>query len=972
MEINLHKSMGVILLTFATLFINSCVDPAYDMSKGLNKEISVGGDSLALPIGSTDSILLEDFLSADDMDFLKTLEDGGYGFTISDSLSIDDILKDLDTDKLKLPDTLLTQNSTINFENVDINDVIDKIAPAVDLDTIIEINFKDYAPDENKLIIQNIERNTGKDDFLAGVPPFSGFTSEINPESDFALQDPIDIGNLTTTIDYQIEVPEGVTNINQVDLEAGGVLEIELALGGVNEAMSSGVFTPNITINPTDLFKFNLLLSPPLSGGNIIFGNTDQLENSNYYKKSKSYFIDAFHNLPLASNGMIDISEIVNVTGSITAMGRILENKGLIAKNIDLIVNVRIKNLKIKNLNFHIPEIKTSISGKSAFDINNNDVPEEVDKINTVYIGKKAGSTLNTNLVIYIKPANLPDIQSPDFKIETLEITFPDNFTFSSMAGKTFSANNKTFDRVNGYAAEINLTEIDLSQVPIIDRTLNWSGDITYNGTITINGIMDSEDIDMSNNPVVNLKAQSDMSIESASFLLKYLKADFQDAINFDLEVNDIPSEIVSLDSILLKNNSQIEFEVAFSNLPELGNTQLNADLIIKFPELFQFTAGTVNQNNELILNETLVKSSDKYFLSKLVGLKGLKFDGSQVNGKININELVRYDVKFKVDNPSINTEDLKGIKVEVNVHIKEFEFKSVYGKFNVDFEDQMNIQNISLDDLPEFMKGNDVVLDILNPVLKLNTESNTGIPVDTELSLTKFRGGVAQTNDKISLNFSLPKANSPAETVKTAYWYAPSNSGMPASYEFVQKNIQNLFNPIPDSVKIDINPVINTSQQHLLDLTAKYRLKVKYDLNVPLKFGKDLSIVLKDTINDVNLDLGEMDLNSGAIEIDAKVINSIPLNLGLELLMLDENFNILAAPEAQTILAGAPNGEGVESNIKIRLADSLGELKNLNKIVLVFRATSNATVAGTPIKPENFIKAELKARVLGGIKVKL
>jgi hypothetical protein len=43
-----------------------------------------------------------------------------------------------------------------------------------------------------------------------------------------------------------------------------------------------------------------------------------------------------------------------------------------------------------------------------------------------------------------------------------------------------------------------------------------------------------------------------------------------------------------------------------------------------------------------------------------------------------------------------------------------------------------------------------------------------------------------------------------------------------------------------------------------------------------------------------------------------------------------------------------------------------------LKKIEMVFKASSNATVAGTPIKPSNFLKAELKARVLGGIKVKL
>lgn len=971
MKINKHLMTGILLLSSATLLINSCVDPMYDMAKGINTEISIGGDSLALPIGSTDSILLGDFLSSDDMDFLKTLEDGGYGFSISDSIVIDDLLKDLDVDKLKLKDTLLTQNTTINFENVDINTVIDKITPAVDLDTIIEINFKDYAPDENKLKIQDIEQHTGKDKFLAEVSPFNTFESNINPQFPFTISDPIDIGNLTTTINYLIEVPEGVTNIHQVDLTQGGKLEIELALGGVNEAMTTGTFTPNISINPTDLFKFGPLT--PLTDGNIVFGGSgDVLQDFNGYSKVKSLDIIAFQHLPLALNGKIAIEKIVNVTGSITAAGVVRENKISDAKNIDLIINVKIKDLKIKNLNFDIPEIKTTINGSTAFNINNNDVPEEIDKINTVFIGKKAGSPMNTNLVILIKPDNLPDIKSPNFKIENLNITFPSNFVFSSMSGNTYTASNVSFVPSEGYAAEINLTEIGLSHVPINDKTLSWSGDITYNGTISINGVMDSEDINSSNNPVVNLKAQSDMVIESASFMLKYLKADFQDGISFNMDINDIPSEIVSLDSIILKNNSQIEFEVAFSNLPELGDAQLNAEMKIKFPEIFQFTPGTVNQNNELILNEKLVKSSGKQMLSKLVGLRGMKFDGSQVNGKININEMVQYDVKFTVDNPSINTEDLKDIFVEVKVKMNGLEFKSVYGKFNVDLADQMNIPNLTLEDLPDFMKGDDVVLDINNPVLSLVTESNIGIPVDTELSLTKYRDNVAQTNDKISLNFSLPKANSSAETVKTAYWYAPSNAGMPSGYTYVQTNIQNLLKPIPDYVKIDITPVINMGYQHLIDLTSKYRLKVKYDLNVPLKFGKDLSIVLKDTINDVNLDLGEMELNSGAIEISAKIINSIPLNLGLDLVMLDKDFNILATTDTQTILAGSPQGKGVESNIKIKLVDDLGEIKNLNKVILTFRATSNSTVAGTPIRPDNFIKADLKVRILGGLKVKL
>ena len=91
-----------------------------------------------------------------------------------------------------------------------------------------------------------------------------------------------------------------------------------------------------------------------------------------------------------------------------------------------------------------------------------------------------------------------------------------------------------------------------------------------------------------------------------------------------------------------------------------------------------------------------------------------------------------------------------------------------------------------------------------------------------------------------------------------------------------------------------------------------------------------------------------------------------------MDLIMMDANNKILATSSEQKILAGASDGSGVESDIKIKLADNLEKLKDLNKVALVFKASSNETVAGTPIKPTNFIKASLKARVLGGINITL
>ncbi len=1167
MKISMQKALGITLLSTATLLINSCVDPMYDMAKGVNTEISIGGDSLALPIGSTDTIRLGDFLSSDDMDFLKTMEDGGYGMTISDSLSIEDILKDLDVDKLKFDDQIFSQATSVSFGDIDISDFkipainksenldmniptvqIGDIVPKVSLDKNISINFDQYKLSQDMLSVDSIIRRTGKDNLIASIIdhfPDNNPTPVTIPTTIIPVLDNNN-DTLSVNINYGIDVPDGITKIHQIDV-FNAQLVISIKLKNVDGAMSSSktTFTPKITIDPTDLFLFSPF-SPLLSNGEIKFdGETEPkhiLSISNGYEVKDSIPISALHNLPIAQNNIINILKAVKVKGEISASGEVLANKIAAAKAIGLDITVEIKKMTIDNMDFDIPNFTEQMKGSSPFNIENNNIPAQINTINTVYIGKDEANPLDTNLVINIKPANLPVMRDPNYKLENFSITFPSNFVFSNFAGRTYSVPNQNFNPDEGLTIKFDLTQIDLSQVPIIEdivdnkRKLNWSDSISYNGQISINGRMDSKRILESSNPGIRLKSESaiklnsasvitneiketiqstniefpfnidiadqvdslgvikvkdgckvridittpnlplalkgnnitlqfsnmyafkpnanlnssnayiingnippvieleldslrinkklnngilsfndvfsisggvmlesgnvsstaieamaneklsftasvsEMQIESTSIQLKTLEAEFKDSTILDMQINDIPTEIVALDSIVLKDGAGIDLSIAISNMPNLGENPLNANLKIKFPDLLQFTSGgLVNSNNELIIDEPFVDSNVNGEISKIIplkslGLKGLKFDGSDLNGKLIIDDQVNFDVSVSVVDPTINSEELNGedIKVNVNVTLKGLEFKSVYGRFNVDFGDQMNIPNLALDDLPDFMRGDDVVLDIENPVLALRTESNIGIPVNTLLSLTKFKNGTALTDDKIDIVFSLPKANSPSETVKKFNWYASSEAGMPAEYQFYDTHIEKLFNPIPDSVKIDLKPTIDAGYQHFIDLAANYKLKVKYDITIPFTFGKDLSIVLRDTINEIDLGLGEINLNSGGLEISAKIFNSIPLNLELELLMVDSNFNILAAPEAQTILAGAPNGTAVESNLKIRLADNLESLKSLNKVVMVFRATSDSSVAGTPIKPDNFIKAELKARVLGGIKVTL
>ena len=1142
MSIHMKTAFSMLLFSGVLLLIPACQDPLFDLKDGVNTEIKVGGDSLTVPLGSTDTIRLKDVLDGDELDFLEIMDDGGYGLKLSDSLYVTDLLKDLDKSQLKFDDYIFTENASISFGDISVGDFkipgfnkkdtlelnipkvdIGDIAPTVSMNKQFTVGFAGYAPKPDQLDIQDFAQNSIQENLLKPLIPVD---VAIHPDVPFTSTTPLEIkdenGNpLKVKVNYSIDVPEGITNIYQIDLESGASLDISLELVDADASIAFGEFTPDISIDPTNLFKFGPL--PLLVNGKMVFDSSNELNSGNSYKSTKTYTLTALHNLPSAINNVIGIEREITIEGTMTGKGTLRANKAPQAKEIDMVVNVKIRDLKIKNMDFDIPTVTTTLNGTSSFAINETGMPEQVNRINRVYFGKQAGSNLPTNMFIEFTTSNLPVMTSSSYTIDQMNITFPEGFVFSNMAGRTYAASNVAFNTATGYTIQLNLSELDLSGTPITNGTLNWSGDISYSGKMSVNGRMDSKNINTSADPIINLSTKtaiqltsatvltnpinesiepnnlslnlsidiaeqvarlttinmkrggmirvninrpalplnikannlsiqfsnlfefypvagltgntytingtipdyielelkalhinkdlvdgkltlnenitvsggvilesgvvnsneikdlsgkqlmlqaivSDLYIESTSIELKTLEASYKDSTTLKMDINDIPSQIVSLDSIMLKDGSSVAMEINITNLPNLGSQPLKAALKIQFPKLLVFAPGQVNANNEMIINENFVNGK----LAKTILLRGLKFDGSNLGGKLSIDEKVGFDVTVKVENPTINSEELNDdpISVGVKVTLKGLEFQKVYGKFNVDFDDELTIDNLKFD-LPDLLKGNDLMLDIANPVLRLTTESNTGIPVDAALNLIKYKGGQLLNDEKLTLNFRLPKSNTAAEVLKSNYWVAPSEDGKPADYTYVPLNLNSLLMPVPDSIKLDIKPTIDNNYQHMIDLLAVYNLKVKYDLNVPFKFGKDLSITIKDTVENVEVDFESMDLATGKLELLARVVNSIPLNLEMELLLTDENYTILATVGKQSIAAGAPDGSGVVSNVTITLADNLEQLKKLKNVIFTFKATSNATIAGTPLKPDNYIRAELKARI-GGVKITL
>ena len=1136
------KSAGYgLIISTMVLLMSSCIDQLYDINNGISMDMVLGGDSLAIPIGSTDSIMLGDYLDANTIDLLKTMEDGGYAITMKGSLEPE--IQPIDQSKLKIDDQVKSISTPIDFGDIN----LDKFKiPGIKVDKEVNMGLSTYSLGAFAIpsISVNSNSSVGMSGYALTAPAIDDMNVAVNqsnlltgitlPTDPNPGGDPVELPIIdpapvkieaNNNINYSVAVPEGVTNIGNIELKDGAVFEVTIELGGAKDVLSSGTLIPDFAIDPMDLFVFK---NPP-AGNKILFSNGDSLTKANGYKVTKTLPIST-----LNISGNPD-GKNLNITKNISAFGkmslknaRVLSSKLGLVGDMDMLVSIVVKGVVINSMEFDIPSLKTSIpSNPTSLNINNS-VPEQIKKLNRVIFKDPATITIDLSTL------DLPTMVKSAIMIESMSINFPKEFVFETMpglSGNVFTITNETFNPADGRKIKLKLKELDMSDIPLTNNSLKWNGNITYSGQVSFDGRINSKNIPTSatdaqvnvqfnsditfesaevvtnpiavnipsvgipitfkidmpdqvkhlgsikmkpntqirldiNKPVMplNFAAKniqiafpsmfvfnpnspsnslllnntlvlngtlpdsivlvldalninkelgtdgilnldeninmsggiemqsgvvnsteiesltgknmiisantSDMSIASTSIQLKDLAFPYKDSLALKFDIPNVPTQLVSLDSVLLKDNASIDLAVDITNMPNFG-APINVNLTIDFPDMFLLAPGTVNAKNQLIINEPIVDGK----LQRTIGIRGLKFDGKDLNGILKIDKQLKYDAAISVNSPVVNSDDLVGktINIAVKATISNIAFKSVYGKLDPGMAP--TIQDIPLSDIASTLKQNniDVNLDITKPVIAITTECNLGIPIDAAVKLTPIIDGSSVTSAEQAFSIKMPKANNPEIMEKKTFWISPDSAGMPTGADYRQVNIQDLFKKIPDNIKMEATISADKSQQHFIDLTATYKFKLGYEVTVPLAFGEDLKIRIEKDLDVADPKIGEMAKIVGGIELLGTIENSIPLELNLAIIPLNADKVPIAGIDTvkQLISAGAHNGSAVKSPLTLKISDPKGLLKDLRGFRLVFSASSNETVAGTPIKTSNFVKADMKVRVDGGINPK-
>ena len=501
------------------------------------------------------------------------------------------------------------------------------------------------------------------------------------------------------------------------------------------------------------------------------------------------------------------------------------------------------------------------------------------------------------------------------------------------------------------------------------------------------------------------------------------------------IEINEDISQVTDI----VKDIKKIELEAPIALTLSLKGDNLtkgkvslsgpgNEAFTITFPEFVTLEPGTDNltiidghilsfDNLDIDIDDpessTFEFSLTGIDLSLLDEGQGMVGDRLTVNDEISISEL-----KLGLDiNDFARTvgEIPYEIAIDLSLNVGDVFVKSVEAVLDPDFS--IDPQSIDIGELPEFISGDNVTLDLYNPVIRLDVNAEDNVRTATGKGFPNFymSAGIDafDKNGSSTLGSDGPivigddgsgKDNSPVVIKEGMNHIVISrqeaenggNGPVPAdeNYQYITvPELGRLISVIPDHITIsDINVRIphegsegNWAESDYTAITfpqegpLTYDVGVDYSIEVPLAFGKDLYISYSTDFNGWNENFSstsesdyKLDLKEASIKFD--FINSIPLELGLSAEAIDTDGNVMSDINVElegTLAAGNINNE-TSAAVVVKIVATQEALDRFDGLRLNIEATSG-DMEGVALNKDQGVRLEnISANIQGGIQLDL
>lgn len=942
--------MRLALLLFIVTAFQACIDNKYDLDKDLSLEVNVGGKHLAVPLGTTSNIYLDSLVDAKDGDILNFLENGDFALFKTDSLDI------------KIP--------KIDPVNITVNGLdIDPISVNVDNMQLPEQfnlgNFKKNIPlGANNIELPvlsmdpiKIDKNTTITTGTAGNPIPTGFDIYL-PETkkfQFSFQKVDEIQEVKTVYfgnteqgtlaQVTIKLPEIITTTNHV-------------IKNFSVTLPSGFILADNPANPAGSTQDNTFTVTNYNPGDqktIHFSFYIRQMSGNFSTTSTEFFYS--DNIECSIN-YIAHSGTYNQTG-----------KADIGMGIEIPLSVRDVEIATQNVPIQLTGQDISINSKIE------NIPEEIASVNTIHFDE-TGNEIN----ISISPLNLPVHLSGN----NIQLKFPEEFRFKPSDGLT------TENILNIPASELNSNQeitkiLHLESVKVNQDIQN--NEIILNKTINLlntdlqldaSPSVLTEDLKILSDKKIQINVSgSDLKISHADVTTHGITIDI-DRSKADMDIlEETPKELIAVRDVAFKENPEVRLHLSFEGIPASVDKIEFKNYTVTFPEFLIFEGSDV-QNHQLILNDEITISEG---FSKTLIIKEFSFgDKNPIdNEHITINDSILLAGQLFIQGANLNSDELTNIIIRPTLDITPMELGVVSGKIDPEIDPEKEMVDIG--DIPDFMKDDSVVLDILHPVISVNAGNTIGVPVNAELKIQPMQKGNTITSGVVNASIGVAATPTLGTTQWSNFWISDTQEGMPSDYNYVSTpNLPSLIRKVPDSISIVVNAEADQTALHTIDLSIPdYKLQVKYNISVPIRLGKDLNIIYHDTIDDFNKDIEDYVDYVTEAKILTEIENTIPLEMTCSAQAIDVNKKVLkgikvSSPE-KVNAAGwdAINGKTTltQTSFSLILQETVkGEMSKLDGLVFKISAKANSTVAGATLKKDQYLKISAKMKVPGGVTV--
>lgn len=449
----------------------------------------------------------------------------------------------------------------------------------------------------------------------------------------------------------------------------------------------------------------------------------------------------------------------------------------------------------------------------------------------------------------------------------------------------------------------------------------------------------------------------------------------------FNYSYSNVPSAILALD--YMNVNSNITVTLSLSSELKRNISKLNS-LVFTLPGFMDIGSAkyngqpvSLNANNQITLTD--VPTANNIVIS--LSVKGMNMNAQEnidANNKINFTKGESINIIGNVDiNGTFDTSDItasivpSACVISGIMEIDNMSISGATGRFSpsIDFD---NIGKVDLNNIPDFLNDNAVNMDLYNPTIILNVQSD--LPIKGLISGTL----TSKYDGKPDVSVNVPQFSVNANTT-TKVCICKNKAALTDKYDEVVEipNLSDIIKSIPKSITFgNITAKGNGSITSTIEMGKIYTVKPTYKVEAPLAFSSDAKIVYNDTLDGWNKDVKKLSIDN-KVQFTADVVNQVPVYLSVTAQAIDVNkqpisnsdINIEIKP---TVPAYNPiTKEAGTTQLVINITQNKKDaFKNLDGII--FKATGAAQAEGHSAVEGVTINAYYQKLLLKNIKAKI